>query len=268
MSLMRGQDNETQVARAELIDPDQTLGVIVKAEIDMQVATAHQYPRNREVAIHEAIEMATMDQETAEACLYSLPRDNKAIKGPSIRLAEILAYCWGNLHAATRITGNDGSFVTAQGVAWDLEKGVKISSEVKRSIKTKYGKTYSQDMQAVTANAAASIALRNSILRLIPGGAWKRVYDAAAKAAVGDAKSMHAKAYKLLERLQKMGLMQDKVLAHFGVEKPDQLTAEHIETLIGIGTAIKDGAVSVEHALTGELDLPGDSDALNKEIFK
>lgn len=270
MSLVRGQDKEVQVVKAELIDPEQTLGVISRAEIDMQVSTAHKYPRNREMSIQEAIEMVTCDQDTAEACIYAIPRGGKVIKGASIRMAEVLAYAWGNLHAATRITGNDGNFVTAQGVAWDLEKGVKISSEVKRSIKNKYGKTYDNDMQGVTANAAASIALRNSILRLIPGGAWKRVYDAAVKAALGDVKSSGDKRLKVVERLKKMGLTEVKIFEFLQVSKIEEITNDHLETLIGIGTAIKEGSLTIENAFTGELegDLPNSADDLNKAIFK
>lgn len=268
MSLVRGNDNETQMSKIEVIDAEQTLGVITKAEIDMQITTAKQYPRNRELAIKEAIQMATFDQETAEACIYAIPRGGKTIKGPSIRLAEIMAYCWGNLHSGTRIVGMDNEFVTAQAVVWDLEKNCKSTKETKRSIKDRSGRTYNTDMKQVTSNAAMSIALRDAILRLIPGNLWKLVYDASAKAAIGDVKSLVSKGQKLLERLQKMGLMPDKVLAHLGISKADEMTADQIETLIGIGTALKEGQVTVENALTGEIDLPGDSDALNKEIFK
>lgn len=167
-------------------------GVFAKAELDIQVSTAKAYPRNVKTFVENCIEMATFDQDTAESCIYCLVRgkgiDRTEIKGPSIRLAEIAASCWGNIYAATRIVENDGRFVTAQGVAWDLQINNKMSADVKRKITTKEGRTYSEDMQVVTGNAACSIALRNAILKVVPRAYVNRVYDAAVKYAVGDQK--------------------------------------------------------------------------------
>ena len=65
-------------------------------------------------------------------------------------MAEIIANAWTNLRVATRIIGNDGRMITAQAVCHDLETNVAVCKEVKRSIVTKKGYTFSQDMQVVT----------------------------------------------------------------------------------------------------------------------
>src|ERR1700676_2937697 len=140
----------------------------IRAELDVQITTAKAYPRNVGNSLNEAISMATLNKDTAASCIYSLKRgkgsDSKEITGESIRLAEILLSAWGNTHVASRIVENDGSTITTEAVAWDLEKNVKVCKQVKRSIKTKEGRTFSADMQVVTANAGQSIALRNAIL--------------------------------------------------------------------------------------------------------
>ncbi len=85
------------------------LELMQRAEIDMQVSTAKKYPRPDPSAIKKKMEsFATMDEETAESCFYSLPRDGKTIQGPSVRLAEIAVACYGNLRAASRVIANDG----------------------------------------------------------------------------------------------------------------------------------------------------------------
>ena len=184
-------------------------GAIARAELDMQITTAKAYPRKTSDCIKMAEDLATMDEDTAESCIYYLPRKDKEgkrvdIKGPSIRLAEIMASSWGNLHAATRIVENDGKFITAEGVAWDLEKNLRISSQVKRNITTSKGQTFSADMQAVTGNAASSIALRNSIFRVIPRSIIDKIYDSAVKKAVGDQKTLASRLKKTFEKFEKI----------------------------------------------------------------
>ena len=49
------------------------------------------------------------------------PRGGKPIEGPSNRLAEIVAYAWGNLRISSRITNEGAKFLTAQTTILDLE---------------------------------------------------------------------------------------------------------------------------------------------------
>ncbi len=229
-------------------------GVRARAEIDTQISTAKAYPRNQKTFIERATDLATMDQETAESCFYCLVRSGKdgknEIKGPSIRLAEIAASCWGNIHAATRVVENNGKFITAEGVCWDMESNVKMGAEVKRSIQTKDGKTYGIDMQVVTGNAACSIALRNSILKVIPKALVDRIYDAAVKFAVGDQRTLVSKRKEVFDKFNKMGIETAKILTFFEKEVMDEINAEELRQLIGIGTSIKEGIVSIDKAFS------------------
>ena len=235
-------------------------GVMARAELDTQISTAKAYPRNVKNAMQEATDMVTMDQATAESCFYVLVRNGKEgkseIKGASIRLAEIAASAWGNFHAATRIIENDGKTITAEACAWDLEKNVKISTQVKRSIQYKNGGTYNADMQAVTGNAASSIALRNAILKVIPRALIDRLYETAMKHAVGDQKSLEARRKALFDRFSKMGIETKTILEYFQKTSIDDFNIEDVTSLIGIGTAIKDGMVSIDNAFAYSDDAP------------
>lgn len=239
-------DNEPQ--RIEIITTS-ALEAMQRAEIDLQVATAKRYPRPALSTIKKNMTaFATLDEETAESCFYSLPRDGKQIQGPSVRLAEIAVACYGNLRAASRVIGNDGKVLTSQAACHDLENNTLISVEVQRRITDRNGKTYSQDLQVVAGNAANSIAFRNAVFKVIPSALIKPVYDAAKLVAVGDASSLNTKRIKMVKRLNGMDISTDRILARLNRPSVEDITLEDLEVLIGAGTAIRDGDASVDEA--------------------
>lgn len=233
-------------------------GVIVRAELDTQISTAKAYPRNLKESLKNMIEMITIDQETAESCFYCLTRNGKegkvGIKGPSIRLAEIAKFCWKNMHAATRIIENDGKFITAEAVVWDLENNNKDVVQQKRSIQRKEGGTFTTDMQVVTGQAASSIALRTCIIRVIGLSYINIGYKAAMNAAIGDQKTFEARRKEVFNRLNKMGIETQRILSFFDKSTIDEFDMDDVADLIGIGTSIKDGTLSIDKAFSFDND--------------
>lgn len=228
------------------------VNVLSKNELDVQIATAKQYPRNPSTFLKDAMEMISMDEATAASCFYCLPRGGSQIKGPSIRLAEIAASCWGNIHAATRIVDNDGRFITAQGVAWDLEKNLKISVDVRKAITDRNGKTYAEHMQVTTGQAACATALRNAILKVVPKAFVDRLYESAVKFAVGDQKTFSSRRVEVFARFNKMGIETAKILGFFRKTSIEEFDSDELATLIGVGTSIKDGSTSIDKAFTAQ----------------
>jgi hypothetical protein len=233
-------------------------GMIARAEIDVMISTAKAYPRDVKQAISEAEVLATIDEETAQSCFYVLPRKDKdgvkiEIKGPSIRLAEIMISSWGNIHAATRIVENDGRHITAEGVCWDLEKNVKSAMQNKVSIifgqkGGKGGYTANADMQTMLSNAASAKALRNAIFKVIPKALVNRIYEKAMVASVGDTKSssLLVKVKEVFDKLAKMGIDKEMILEYYERPTLNDITADDLRSLIGVGTAIKDKMISVD----------------------
>lgn len=232
-----------------------------RAQVDIQIATAHRFPRpDLSVIKKKMVSFATLDEETAEGCFYVLNRQGKEIRGPSARLAEIACSCYGNLRAASRVIGNDGKMITSQAVCHDLENNVCVSIEVKRRITGKDGRTFSDDMQVVTGNAACSIALRNAVFKVIPMALIRPVYDAARAAAIGDAKTLSFRRDKALETFAKMGVPKERVLAVVSKATVEDIDLAALETLIGLHTAIKDGDTTVDEAFPAAI--------ANKPIFQ
>lgn len=222
-----------------------------KASVDVQVSTAKLYPRNIKRSLENAIVTATMDQETASTCTYSVPRGGKAITGPSVHLAKILAQCWGNMRIEAKVIEVGDKHVTSQAVAFDLENNVAIKVEVKRSIMTRSGRM-NDDMIVVTGNAGNSIALRNAVLSVIPKAITDKVYKSAKETITGNVSD----SAKLLKRRKQVfdGLMntytltEKEVLSAIGKAAVDHIIADDLVVLIGIGQAIKDGDTDVDTA--------------------
>lgn len=222
-----------------------------KAAIDVQIATAKNYPRNVQRAISNSIAIVTLDSETASTCTYSLPRGGKPITGPTVHLAKILAQNWGNLRVEAKVISVDKTQITSQAIAFDLENNLAIKVEVKRSIVGRSGR-FNEDMIVVTGNAANAIALRNAILAVIPRGIVDKVYREATRTITGDLSDetkLIAKRKKVLDGFANTyGVPEREVLNAIGKAAVEHITQEDLVVLIGIGQAIKDGDTTIELA--------------------
>jgi hypothetical protein len=229
-----------------------SLELMQRAEIDQQITTAKRYPRDLARVKRRMMDFATLDEETAAACFYTLVREGKTIPGPSVRLAEIAVACYGNIRAASRIIDNDGKAITCQGVCHDLENNTLISVEIKRRITKRDGSTYNDDMQVVAGNAGNAIAFRNAVFKVVPGALIKPVYEACRKVAVGDASTLLTRRRKVLDRLAAMEVTAEKVLRKLGKSNIENIGLEDLEILVGLGTAIRDGDTTVDEAFAPE----------------
>lgn len=250
---MKDEDDETTLAVLEdhskvAVLSSTAAAVLNRSEIEAQLDAAHKYPRSIKDFLNEAITLATFDEETAASCIYTLPRAGKNIPGPSVRLAEICASAYRNLHYGGRSLDAEDNDIVGQGICWDLEKNVRVTIEAKRSVLDKKGRRYTADMINVTGNAAASIALRNAIFRVIPRVYVMKVYDRARETALGKGRSMSEKRAVVMDRLTKMGAPLDRILATAGQRSVEDLTLDHLEVLIGLGSRIKNGEITVDDA--------------------
>lgn len=245
------------------VQPVQTqadvLDVLNRGEIDIQIATAKQYPRNIQSVLATIRTLATMDAETAEDCFYVLRRGNASgnqnvIEGVSVRMAEIIASCWGNIRVQTRIIANDGKKITAQAMCHDLESNFAISLTVDRRITDKYGKTYSEDMQVVTGNAAAAIAFRNAVLKVIPKAVTKSIVEETKKVAMGQSIDIETSRQNMIQYFQKLGVTEEQLLAYLEVKSVEEITKEKIFELRGTANAIKEGTTTVQETFSAKAE--------------
>lgn len=230
---------------------------IERASIDIQIATAHKYPKHKTEQLSKVkadmLSFATLDEETAAACFYTLPRGNKVIQGPSIRMAEIAISCYGNIRDCVRtlevVDRGPTPHVVVQAVCHDLEKNVAVSIEKRRRItKKKKNQFIDEDDITLAVNAGAAIAFRDAAFKVIPQALIKPVWEAAKKVAVGDLRSIVETRSKCIERLNKMGVTDDRILSVLDCRAIEDIGQPQLEILFGLGTAIKDGDCTLEEA--------------------
>ena len=222
---------------------------ISQSEIDTQIATAKQYPRNIGAFHDNAIFLVASDPEVAEQCYYTLKRGSRQIVGPSARFAEVLAHSYGNCRVGARVIDISDKFVTAEGIFHDLENNAAISIQTRRRITDKDGNRFNEDMIGVTANAACSIALRNAVTKGIPKNIWNPIYRHALKSAKTVEGTLESRRLAMVEFFEeKYGVSLDRVLAVVERKELNQVTEDDLADLKGIATAIKEGDTTPEDA--------------------
>lgn len=245
--------------KLEIVSNTGALEAITRGEIDMQIATAHKYPRNITLFNERALAMATMDQEVAESCIYVRPVgkeknpdtgkwEQKYAEGLSIRAAEIVGASWGNLRVGAMIIEQTPERVTCRGFAHDLETNFASTSEVVEVTLKADGTPYSARQAAVVAKAALSKARRDATFQVVPRSMFKSIENEVRKMIAGDSKSFDQRKAAVMQWVQRLGIDAARVWANLGIEGPADLTPAHLLTLTGLRTSIKDKDVTVDEA--------------------
>lgn len=232
----------------EVLKNEQSLSLITKAEIDMQISTAKAFPRSIKAFMEKTKSIATINENVAQSCAYALPRGGKVLEGPSVRLAEIVVSSYGNIRAGMRIVANDGKKITAQGICHDLETNTCVTLEVNRSIlqhewkdgqKTGRQITMTEDMQTVTGNAACAIAFRNAVYKIIPAALIADLYEEIKEVAKGTAETLPARREKALNYAYSVGIKDDQICEALEIHHVDDIDLEKLSIFRGMLTLIK-----------------------------
>lgn len=235
--------------------------------VDVQVATAHKYPRSVSQFFREARDLVVATPDVAASCIYSLKRGNKTIQGPSVRLAELAAYAWGNLRVSATIVGDDGRFIVAQAICFDLQKNLAVGTEVRRRVTDRNGRRYDDDMVGVTSQAALAIARRNAILAIIPRTYIDQLERAARKVAVGEAKDFAAEKRRALDFLRAEGVAEKDVWRVLEIAGEADMTSEHLATLRGFVTAVRDHETTYQEIFAAKPE-PGDPGKVIVDVLR
>jgi hypothetical protein len=241
----------SEAIEGELIETSGTemIEAISRSEHDTKVSTAKRYPRSVKVFKQQTMELATLDEETAALCFYALPRGSKIIEGPSIRFAEIVAACYGNIQYGSRIVACDDKFVTAQGMAYDYEKNIACSIETKRKITDKNGVRFKDDMIQTTGQAACAIAMREAIFKIIPRAYWVDVLEKAKRVSIGDGKTIQKQRDDCFAYWRKCGAKDSDVLTFLDRKGIDDVTTDDLVLLRGCANAMKEEGLGWDRVL-------------------
>lgn len=140
-------------------------------EAQGKLLLAKQFPRNYTSCYANAIE-ACQRKGFAEKAFFSYPRAGQTVTGVTIRFAEEMARCYGNLDYGIKELSHEDGKSEMQAYAWDLETNTVSSQNftVEHIMETKQGSrklTSQRDIYERTANDGAR-RLRSRILAILP----------------------------------------------------------------------------------------------------
>lgn len=141
------------------------------AEAQGKLIIAKRFPRDEIAAYSKAIE-ACKRPAMAEKAFYSFPRGGQTVEGPTIRFAEELARCWGNIDYGIKELSQDDGKSELQAYAWDLETNAQSVQNFTNPHMREVGKkmvtlTSQRDIYENNANMATR-RLRARILAILP----------------------------------------------------------------------------------------------------
>ncbi|XAI96289.1 hypothetical protein [Microcystis phage Mae-JY30] len=261
-------DPKTGEIETETVEKTSLAVALSRAEVDQQITTAHAYPRagrkgGLKTIVNAIMDLATLSEAAAEECVYALPRGGKPIKGPSVRLAEIVAGQYGNCRIGARVVHVDKfeKYVEAEGVFHDLESNTATTARVRRRIVDKNGRLFNDDMILVTGNAAASIAKRNAILGGVPKAVWDPAYQAAHAVIAGDVKTLAVRRDEAIKAFAIWGVKPEQIFAALEIGGLDDIGLDEIATLRSMFKAVKEGEQKVEDFFPAVADQTKAADA-------
>lgn len=251
------------------------------SEIKGKMFLARQFPRDPERSLQNVL-MECQRPKLAEVAQYEYPKGDSVVKGPSIRLVEVLARHWGNIDSGVAEIEAYDDHTVVKAYAWDLETNVSdekvFAVQHKRSTKRgSYKLTDERDIYEMVANKAAR-RKRSCLLAVMPGWYVEAALEACNETlrnSVTNGKNIEEVREAVVTAFAEFGISPDHIAAKLG--RPiDKLDPNDIVKLRHLYAAIKDGFVKAADAFgTSEqatsADLPSEDEenaleALNREL--
>lgn len=240
------------------------------SEIKGKMYLARQFPRDPNYSLQEALQECQR-KELAEQAMYEFTRGDSKVRGPSIRLVEVLARHWSNITCGVdEIDSKDGE-TTIKAYAWDLETNVSDSKtfsvkHVRTTKKGSYKLTDERDIYETVANKGAR-RKRACLLAVLPGWYVDAAVDACEKTltqSLTDGQTLEEVIQKLVAAFSEFGIspaqIEDKMSKEIGnLSKNDVVKLRHLYS------AIKDGFVKPADAFglppEPDKEVPSDTEA-------
>ncbi|HJB57942.1 MAG TPA: hypothetical protein H9714_10365 [Candidatus Flavonifractor intestinipullorum] len=251
------------------------------SEIKGKMFLARQFPRDTDWSLQAALQECQR-KELAEAAQYEFPKGDSVVKGPSIRLVEVLARHWGNLTSGVDEIESKNGETVIKAYAWDLETNVSDEKtfSVKHERTTRRGSyklTDERDIYEMVANKGAR-RKRACLLAVLPGwyvDAAVAACEETLKASLTEGKSMEEVINSIVSAFQEFSITPAQIEEKLGKEI-GSLSKNDVVKLRHLYSAIKDGFVKAGDAFgtasdPAESGLPSEEeagalDALNERL--
>lgn len=213
------------------------------AEAQGKLVIAKKFPRN-EIQAFAAMKKACQRTGLANKAFYSYPRGGETVSGPTIRLAEELARCWGNIDFGIKELSQDNGKSEMQAYAWDLETNTMSvqnftnphAKEVRGKIKTL---TSLRDIYENNANMAGR-RLRARILAVLPADFVEEAVAECRKTLAGKNNvPLTDRVRKMVVEFEKLGVTQEMIEKRLS-RGLDTMTSDDLADYIGIYNSLRE----------------------------
>lgn len=238
------------------------------AEAQGKLVIAKRFPRDEVAAYAKAIE-ACQRPSMAEKAFYSFPRGNQTVEGPTIRFAEELARCWGNIDYGIKELSQDDGKSEMQAYAWDLETNAQSVQNFTNLHQREVGKkmqvlTSLRDIYENNANMATR-RLRARILAILPSWFVEDAIAECKKTIAGNNDTpLIDRVKKMVVQFAKYGVTKEQIEARLK-HKVDKMTSDDFVEYTGIFNALKNGESKVADWFEAPTEATELTDALREE---
>ena len=141
------------------------------ARIQGEIFMAKKFPRDYERSL-KAVQASCQRLSLAQSAVYQYARGGSNITGPSIRLAEQLARCWGNIRSGWEVQEDTPDVIYIRTYAYDIETNTQAERSfgvpmIRHTRQADTPLTDPRDRYEMCANQAAR-RLRACILEIMP----------------------------------------------------------------------------------------------------
>ena len=240
-------------------------------EAQGKLLLAKKFPRNEAVAFSKVMQ-ACSRPSLAAVGEYAYPRGGQTVRGPSIRLAEELARCWGNIDYGIRELSRTDGMSEMEAYAWDLETNTYSSQKFTvKHLRDKQGGavalTAERDIYELTANMGGR-RLRSRLMAILPPDLVDAAVDQCRKTLAGNSQEpIVDRVRRLLSAFEKLGVTDKHIAAY--LEKPvDEILHEDIADLQGVYNSIKGGQAAASDFFSMASHQKSAAKSLNEQMAK
>ncbi len=241
-------------------------------EVQGAIVSAKKFPRDQFESYRKIMKSCERPSLSQQA-MYAYPRGGSMVTGPSIRLAEVMAQCWGNLDFGIRELSQKEGESIVESFCWDLESNVRQTKTftVKHERHLKGGRVVklkdTRDIYELVANQGAR-RLRACILGIIPGditeAAVQKCDDTVKN---GDSEPFETRLKKMITAFDKLGVSSKLIEERVGHKIEAIVPAEFVD-LIKIYTSIKDGVSDRKQWFNFGKEVDENTVSLNEKFSK
>ena len=212
-------------------------------QMEIAMVTAKRFPRDYTL-VEANVERNCSRQRLAAAAEYSFPRSGDTISGPSVRLMEVIAQCYGNIEFGVNEIQRYDGYSEGEAFAWDFENNIRMARKftVPHFRDTKQGKkrvTDDRDIREIVMNYGAR-NMRACLERVIPRDLVDFALEKCRETLAADGKGLADRIANCKEAFKEFEI--DAVLLERIIgEKCSNWNNGHLRLAIKYYTALKDG---------------------------